>query len=214
MIYFCLGGLILFSCKVAQSNILPTDENCAPYTSQAPEFLLPKESKNLINIFKSAFFDADSSEKIYFDYKQNAKSTVLDLIKSYKEKPNGGSVGHYLVSFIEKITAFLFYFVGLLLSFINRLPETLIILVSPIAFVFLIPFIAIVGMIYSIILWFTEMKWFFKVNTNDTDEGLPKFEDVSGLTQQAWAWFLVLVACWAPFFYLCFKGILCSSFLF
>lgn len=206
IIYFCLGGLILFSCKVAQSNILPTDVNCAPYTSQQPEFVLPKDSKNLINIFKSAFFDPDTSEKIYFAYEQNAKSTVLDLIKSYKDKPDGSNIGHYFVSFIEKITAFLFYFVGVLLSFINRLPETLIILCGPIAFLFLIPLIAFVGVIYSLILWFTEMKWFFKVNTNETNEGLPKFEDASTLTQKAWAWFLVIVACWGAFFLLMCQG--------
>lgn len=205
IIYFSLGGLILFSCKVAQSNILPTDENCAPYTSQQPTFKLPP-SKNLINIFKSSFFDPESSEKIYFSYEENAKSTLLDLLRSYKEKPNSGSIGNYFVSYFEKLTAFLFYFVSLLLSFVNRIPESLIIMLGPIGFLFVYPFVFFVGLVYSIILWFTEMTWFFKMNTNDTDEGGPKFEDVTGLKQNALAWFLVLVFAWGAFFLFTFQG--------
>lgn len=205
IIYFSLGGLILFSCKVAQSNILPTDENCAPYTSQQPTFKLPA-SKNLINIFKSSFFDPESSEKIYFSYDENAKNTLLELLRSYKEKPNSGSIGNYFVSYFEKLTAFLFYFVSLLLSFVNRLPESLIIMLGPIAFLFVYPFVFFVGLVYSVILWFTEMTWFFKTNTNDTDEGGPKFEDVNGLKQNALAWFLVFVFAWGAFFLFTLQG--------
>ena len=32
VIYFLFGGLILYGCKIGQSNILPTNEKCYPYT--------------------------------------------------------------------------------------------------------------------------------------------------------------------------------------
>ena len=41
VIYFFLGGLVLYGCKIGQSNILPTDENCYPYTNLKPE-IVPK----------------------------------------------------------------------------------------------------------------------------------------------------------------------------
>ena len=36
VVYFSFSGLVLYACKLAQSNILPTDINCAPYTTQDP----------------------------------------------------------------------------------------------------------------------------------------------------------------------------------
>ena len=30
IVYFQCSGLVLYACKLAQSNILPTDINCAP----------------------------------------------------------------------------------------------------------------------------------------------------------------------------------------
>ena len=37
LIYFSLGSSVLYACKIAQSNILPTDTNCSPYTDNEPE---------------------------------------------------------------------------------------------------------------------------------------------------------------------------------
>ena len=36
-IYFSFSGFILYACKIAQSNVLPTDKNCYPYTDIKPE---------------------------------------------------------------------------------------------------------------------------------------------------------------------------------
>ena len=36
LLYFSSGSLILFVCKLAQSNILPTEPNCYPYTDNRP----------------------------------------------------------------------------------------------------------------------------------------------------------------------------------
>jgi hypothetical protein len=34
--YFGSSGLVLYVCKLAQSNILPTEEKCFPYTNDNP----------------------------------------------------------------------------------------------------------------------------------------------------------------------------------
>ena len=36
VLYFGSSGLILYSCKVGQSNILPTDTHCYPYQDTKP----------------------------------------------------------------------------------------------------------------------------------------------------------------------------------
>jgi hypothetical protein len=194
VIYYSLGGLILFSCKVAQSNVLPTDENCAPYTNQAPVF---KNKSSEMNIFKSAFFDPESSEKISIEYTtDNTKSQILDMLRAYKEKSNSNNIGNYMVSFIQKLIAFLFNIVNMMLNMANQLPEAFIILGGPIASMIALPFIAIVGIIYSIILWFKEMNWLFKKNTNETGDGPPVWEDVSGFKELSVSWILVVVFFW------------------
>jgi hypothetical protein len=195
IVYYSLGGLILFSCKVAQSNILPTDENCAPYTNQVPEI---KSTTNFsMNIFKNAFLEPDSSEKISIKYTaDNSKNKFLDGLRTYKSRSDGSSVGNYMVSVIEKVTAFVFNMVNIILSTINQLPESIIILLGPILWFCAGPFIMLFGVIYSIILWFKEMSWLFKTNTNESGDGPPKWESVSGIKDLSIAWFLVIVFFW------------------
>lgn len=207
VIYSSIGGLILFSCKVAQSNVLPTDENCAPYTNQAPEF---KNKSSDMNIFKSSFFDPEFSEKISIQYTaDNSKSQLLDMLRAYKEKSNSNNVGNYMISFIEKLVAFLFNVINMILGMVNQMPESIIILGGPFATLFVFPFVALFGVIYSVILWFTEMKWLFKQNSNDTGSGAPVWVDASGLKELGIAWFLVIVFFWIFVFLLIFQGFFC-----
>jgi hypothetical protein len=204
VIYSSIGGLILFSCKVAQSNVLPTDENCAPYTNQAPEF---KNKSSDMNIFKSAFFDPEFSEKISIKYTaDNSRSQLLDMLRAYKEKSNSNNVGNYMISFIEKLVAFMFNVINMILGMVNQIPEPVIILGGPFASMFVVPFVALIGVIYSIMLWFTEMKWLFKQNSNETGDGGPVWVDASGVKELCIAWFLVIVFFWIFVFLLVFQG--------
>ena len=63
LIYFSLGSSVLYACKIAQSNILPTDEKCMPYESREPN-IQPIQ----INIFETMFKDPALSQKISFSY--------------------------------------------------------------------------------------------------------------------------------------------------
>ena len=44
--YFIIGSIVLYECKLAQSNILPTSLECYPYTETSPEI-----QKVMTNIF-------------------------------------------------------------------------------------------------------------------------------------------------------------------
>ena len=37
VVYYASSGLVLYACKLAQSNILPTDIHCFPYTETKPD---------------------------------------------------------------------------------------------------------------------------------------------------------------------------------
>jgi hypothetical protein len=50
LIYFSFSSFILYACKIAQSNVLPTDINCYPYTDNKPEITSVET-----NIFKKFF---------------------------------------------------------------------------------------------------------------------------------------------------------------
>jgi hypothetical protein len=160
-----------------------------------------------MNIFKSSFFDAQFSEKISINYTaDNSKNQILDILRAYKEKPDSNNVGNYMVSFIEKLTAFMFNLVNMVLGMVNQLPEPVIILGGPFASMFVVPIMAVFGVIYSVILWFTEMKWLFKLNTNETGTGGPVWEDVSGVKDLCIAWFLVIVFFWIFVFLIALQG--------
>jgi hypothetical protein len=60
ILYFVVSGLMLYICKLSQSNILPTDLKCSPYTDEKPRITnIP------INIF-TTFTDPPLSMKINF----------------------------------------------------------------------------------------------------------------------------------------------------
>jgi hypothetical protein len=63
--YFSLSGLILFGCKVAQSGLMPTEENCFPYEDEKCECNFG-EIKTTCNIFETFWEDVKKSEKINF----------------------------------------------------------------------------------------------------------------------------------------------------
>ena len=78
--YFGLSGCILYFSKVAQSNLMPTSANCAPYDSAEPIF---SSNETTCNIFETIFEDPPLSEKIKFIYSdENKKNTVLDWLKN------------------------------------------------------------------------------------------------------------------------------------
>ena len=62
IIYYTGSGLLLYVCKLAQSNILPTDINCAPYTDSTP-IITPVQ----IDIFQTGG-DDPLSMKLNFPY--------------------------------------------------------------------------------------------------------------------------------------------------
>jgi len=166
---FSLGGIVLYGCKVGQSNILPTNDQCMPYESNNIEI-----SEIPINIFETVINEQSLSQKIIFPYAKNKKNIILDMLREYKEKPSSNIVFNYFISIIESIFVFNFTSLSVFLNLLNQLPEYLILIFGPGIMMIFTSIIFGIDFIYIIYLWFYQMSWFFSVNSNDS--GKPKWE--------------------------------------
>ena len=173
-VYYTGSGLLLYVCKLAQSNILPTDIHCSPYTDTPPNIQPIKT-----NIFSTGG-ETPLSMKLSFPYNEyNSKNYILDMFREYKNEPNSNFLVNYLISMIEAVIQFNYSAFNKTLDVLNGLPEIILVIFGPLIVSFISTFIFIADHIYFIYLWFANMGWFFKTNTNDTRTGKPNWEDVS-----------------------------------
>ena len=173
LLYFSSSGLILFICKLAQTNILPTESNCAPYTNN-----LPNIEKIKTNIF-TTFTEPEMSMKLEIPNNEgNSNHKIIDMFKDYREKPNSNFLANYLISIVESLMQFDYSFINTTMNFLNSLPEVVIIGLGPIITSFLFAVGVLLNGLYFIYLWFASMYWFFKTNKNVSGEGKPDWEDV------------------------------------
>jgi hypothetical protein len=171
--YYGLSGALLYSCKLAQSNILPTDSKCEPYTEYKPTI-----QEKQTNIFTDTFISPQNSMKLSFPHDNfNLSNKLLDMFRDYKNEPESNFLANYFISILEALIQFFYICINFTLNMMNQLPEALIV-------VFGIPIVSIISTIvliisnfYILFLWFANMKWFFKSNENNK-RGPPKWEDV------------------------------------
>ena len=174
LLYYTSSGLLLYACKLGQSNILPTQINCAPYTDSIPN-IQPIQT----NIFNT-FTNPPLSMKMNFPYnKENASNILLNLFREYKNEPNSNFLVNYFISIMESVIQFNYSTMNTLLNLLNNyIPETLIVLFGPIIISIISICLFFADNIYLIYLWFAKMSWFFKTNTNESSSGLPNWKDV------------------------------------
>ena len=138
-VYYTGSGLILYVCKLAQSNILPTDVHCAPYTDSEPNIQPIKT-----NIFATGG-ESPLSMKLSFPYDEyNSKNYILDMFREYKNEPRSNFLANYLISMIETILHFNYSAINKILDMLNGMPEILLVIFGPIIVSFISALIFIV----------------------------------------------------------------------
>jgi hypothetical protein len=182
-VYYTGSGLLLYACKLAQSNILPTEVHCSPYTDTKLDIQPIKT-----NIFTTGG-DTPLSIKLSFPYNEyNSKNYIIDMFREYKNDANSNFLANYFISMIETIIHFNYSAFNKILDMLNGLPEILLVIFGPAIVAFMTTIIFIVDHVYLIYLWFAQLGWFFKSNTNDSGTGNPKWEDVTfGFTFKYWS---------------------------
>ena len=180
LIYFTSSSLILYGCKLAQSNILPTDSDCYPYTDENQTI-----DKIDINVFTKTIVDDNGkkeqvSMKINFPYdKYNSSNKLLDMFREYKNEPDSHFLANYFISVMESSIQFKYSAFNSVLNMLNGIPEFLIVLFGPIIFGIITAVVLLFDNIWLIFSWFQSMFWFFKTNTNKTDSGKPEWANVT-----------------------------------
>jgi hypothetical protein len=177
-VHFGMGGLVLYGCKLAQSNILPTQMDCAPYTDTIPK-IQPIES----NIFETTFGNPNVSQKIKFPYDEKNKSNdFIETLNGFKNDPQASAISNYFISILESILCFNYSYLNFGLNKINEiLPEFVVVLFGPLIMFFYTLFLFLIDNIYIIYLWFSNMGWLFSKNTNEDENKPPKWESLSFL---------------------------------
>ena len=174
LIYYSGSGLLLYACKLAQSNILPTEKHCAPYTNSKPD-ITPIDT----NIFPT-YTDPALSMKMNFPYNEyNAKNKVIEMFRDYKNEADSHFLVNYFISIMEEIVRFNYSSLNAILNMLNGLPEVFLVVFGPVLLGIASVILLLVDNLYLWGLWFANMGWFFKTNTNDTKEGKPVWEDVT-----------------------------------
>jgi flagellar basal body-associated protein FliL len=174
VIYFIFGGLLLYGCKIAQSNVLPTDIESYPYNDARPNI-----QPITTNIFRT-YTEPPLSMKLSIPYNnENSKNTIIDILRKYKYEAYSSSTGNFFVSLLEGLLSFNYSSMNLMLNLLNYLPELLILLFGPIIACSFTTLIFLLDHFYLIYLWFANLGWFFKQNVNDNPEHKPVWENVS-----------------------------------
>jgi hypothetical protein len=118
LLYFTSSSLILFVCKLAQANILPTEPTCAPYTSTQP---IIKPSPIQTNIF-TTFTEPEMSMKLEIPYDEyNSKNKIIDMFREYKEKSSSNFLANYFISITETLIQFDYSMINTIMNFFNSL---------------------------------------------------------------------------------------------
>lgn len=189
LFYFSSSSLILFMCKIAQSNILPTDPNCAPYTDTHPTI---NPSPMLTNIFTTST-KPEMSMKIEIPYDINSTNKLIEFFKNYKEKSSSNFLGNYFISISESILQFNYSAITIIMNLMNNtFSEPIIVCAGPIICGFLYAIGLVLNTVYFIYLWFVNMSWFFKTNTNKTGSGKPEWKDITLLNPLDWVFGVIL----------------------
>jgi len=172
--YFIIGSIVLYECKLAQSNILPTSLECYPYTETSPEI-----QKVLTNIFITNT-DPQESVKLSFPFdKYNSKNVILDMFRKYKEQPKSHFLINYIISILEGLINYSNNALTSFFNILNGAPEILILLFGPILSLIYFGLAPIVGFVVFIYYYFAGMKWLFKENTNTNVNSKPVWSDVN-----------------------------------
>ena len=168
-IIILVGSLILFNCKVAQTNLLPTCLTLFPYTDVVP----PINPVSVdINIVKTS--NADFSTKLSFSPEENMKSMnagILGSLKNMVDGPNSSVYKLYIATTLQELIATNFTIINSYYNLLNSyLSETLIILVAPFFSWLLYFFIVVVNYFYMVILWFKNISLLFSEKTETSEK--------------------------------------------
>lgn len=186
------GSFYLFTAKIGQSNILPTEKNCMPY-GEGESVIQPVQ----INANITEVDGIRQSQKVNFDYKENSKNVFLDFLKKIADFPLQSGISMYFTTMIQDMLCLNYQMTNSLYSLINSaFSESLTLFLLPILAFFAVPIIGLifflVNYVYFYYSWLAKLGWFFKKNTNKDMKMKPVWADMS-ITSEPLSYFISLI---------------------
>ncbi len=156
--YFFISSTVLFSCKLGQSNLIPTNMECYPYTQNKPVI-----EEIYTNIFINNSKPPESA-KLSFPVDMNSKNYILDAFRNYKNDPKSNFFVNFIISILEGLINFNNNALNAFLNGLNNLPEFLIVLFGPILYGIYLVLLPVASFFVSIYYYFYSTKWLFSMN--------------------------------------------------
>jgi len=167
-----LGVYALWMCKVAQTNILPTDFRGAPYTD-LPPIIDPIITQ--VNFFK--LNGDDYSTKLLFQYlyipdksandsKQiNSQFSILNKLREINESPTISGTTMYFIYLFENLFCLNFSMINIFFSFFNSFYEWVLVLFGSYLILFTFVVNILISNIVFIYIFFAGIfAWIWKLN--------------------------------------------------
>jgi len=173
------GGAMLWSAKVAQTNLMPTDIDCAPYKMSETTINDGKPIIVNVDVVKSSNSQGTpeiKSTKIEFPIEENMNIIKfgifgLNSIREWTDGPNSNPYTLYLGTIWQKMSA---NYSSMMNGFYNVLnencSESVIIFLAPFIMIFVLYGVGLINGFYGVLLWFTQLYLLFSTNVNKFDE--------------------------------------------
>ena len=173
------GSLMMFGCKVSQTNILPTAGDCFPYTTNDPVITPISVNANLTTVEDDVL-----SQKVQFNFEENRTNRILDYLRKISEHPTQSSFMMYITSILKDIILLNFQIVNYTFNFMNSsISESLIVYLMPIIALVTSPLwlfgIFVVNFLYFYYYLFSRLSWFFKKNENEDKTLKQKWSEIN-----------------------------------
>ena len=207
-----VGGLILYSSKVAQSNIIPSDFNCEPYINGENVENLEKIVSSIDVVKVGNIFSSNkiiTSNRIYFPYKENIDTINNNLfgvgyLKNWMHGEHTNPFKMYFASI--QLDAFSNYS-SMMNSVYNTLnqncTESVIIFLIPYIFIFIVLIVTFINWLYTMYLWFYNLYYLFSKRDDKTNRWKYKYGAIWNFEN----WFWLFVYFWALVFIFIFLGV-------
>lgn len=165
------GTCMVYTCRVAQSNILPTDLNCYPYTNIMP-IINNGQGDISININVVKTNDGIYATQIKFPLNENMESLKFGLfgyLKNMIESKDAGNFQLYAATTIQQLLATNLAIINWIFNLYNSyFTESMIIFIVPFLLIFINFFTGIVNSFYLMFLWFYNLPLLFYEPTRTT----------------------------------------------
>jgi len=202
VVYFVLGGLILYVCKLNKLVVIPTDIDKQPFTiplvggggfmdkiknmasstfakTGATEKTNTNSEKGFMpeqktsEVFSTIF---DKFQTIRFNVEQKPY-TLLKFFAEYKNSPKSNFFANFIIAQLESLLSTNYSMFSGLFTFMDEtFNDTMIVLLGPVITILCSMLIVLFDYFYIIYGWFSNLHWLFKRNkTNNTKSGGPNW---------------------------------------